>query len=300
MNSHHRVPESFVYSTAKIGANISRILPRGGESVPLLANYRPLGRVASPHGSDAVLRSEVSNTISEIDNDQTIDESTIAAREDEMIGDLTYADLSNLINNAIRANTDLQTREAALRTQTAREIHQLKSDLKGRTDPPGIKASTLLPPKFTGDSEYSARAFLRKFDRYATYDQWDDDARIRSVPLFLEKTADIWYDELRPVPSTYEQFRRAFLHTFETDVSTFVDEQTFTRLAQKPSESVLQYYTRMIEAGEKHNISPEKRLNHFLGSLKPRIKTHVLTHGPMTLAQALEKARLAEQALISA
>ena len=99
----------------------------------------------------------------------------------------------------------------------------------------------------------AARAFLRKFDRYATHVQWDDNARIRSVPLFLENTADIWYGELNPAPATFEQFRQALLRTFETTGSTFVDEQTFARYAQKPSESVTQYYTRIIAAGEKHS-----------------------------------------------
>ena len=120
------------------------------------------------------------------------------------------------------------------------------------------------------------------------------------MPLFLENTADIWYGELNPAPATFEQFRQALLRTFETTGSTFVDEQTFARYAQKPSESVALYYARIKTAGEKHNITPTKRLSHYLGSLLPKIKVQVLTHNPPTLAHALEMAHVAEQAIIPA
>ena len=189
--------------------------------------------------------------------------------------------------------------EAALRTAAARDITRLRVEIEDRPDTSETQASTLMPPKFTGDGDYSARVFLRKFDRYAIFKRWDDAARFRCIPLFLDRSAEIWYDRLQPQPANYDQFRQALLQTFETRVSTFVDEQTFARLSQKPLEPVTQYYARLIEAAEKHNITPAAQLNHFLGSLQPRLKTQVITHGPRTLEEALDKARLGEQALIN-
>ena len=153
--------------------------------------------------------------------------------DDEIIHDMTIRDLRRLINDAIGVNEDLQTREAELKTEIAEQIQKLKSDMEEQADPTGLKASNLWPPKFTGEGDYSARAFLRKFDRYATHVQWDDNARFRSVPLFLENTADIWYGELNPAPTTFEQFQQALLRTFERKGSTFVDEQTFRSLRPK-------------------------------------------------------------------
>ena len=291
-----------MYIGSKIGAQVSRLLQRRSELTPHLANDRPRGngivavlnqrrQRANSHGEECRVK------ITQLPSRRTY--RRMAARDDDPITDLTFAELLEMMNAAIEDNANLQTRENALRTAAARDITRLRVEIEDRPDTSEAQASTLMPPKFTGDGDYSARAFLRKFDRYAIFKRWDDAARFRCIPLFLDRSAEIWYDRLLPQPTDYAQFRQALLQTFETHVTTFVDEQTFARIAQKPHEPVTRYYARLIEAAEKHNINPAAQLNHFLGSLQPPLKTQVITHGPRTLEEALEKARLAEQALIN-
>ena len=217
----------------------------------------------------------------------------MAARGNELIQGMTHADLLDVIHEAIEANVNLQIRNNQMQTETER----LRTEIADLPDTQQTQASSIMPKKFTGDGDYSARVFLRRFNQYATYKQWDDAARFRSIPLFLDNAAEIWYASLQPAPANYDQFQQALLQSFETRVSTFVDEQTFKRYTQKPDETVRQYHSRMIEAAERLNIAPNAQLNHFLGSIHPRLKTQVITHNPATLEEALDKARLAEQAL---
>ena len=213
---------------------------------------------------------------------------------------LTFEDLDQRIHDTVRDNAPLRQRHRDLERDTQRRLTELYDEVNEQKDPTG--ASNIAPKFFSGLSTESAKTFLRKFNKYSDFHSWNDDKRLRSVPLFLTGSAEVWFSDLTPAqrPRDFQEFTEVFQNAFESESAKLIGSQIFYQLKQGDGESIDKFAARISSLGDRFDMPPQARRNQFLAGLIPAIKTQVLAQSPPDLTTAVNKSLLAEAALVSA
>ena len=120
--------------------------------------------------------------------------------ENVAIGDISFEDLDQRIHQTVTDNITLRQRHRDLERDTQRRLTELYDNVNEQNDPTG--ASNIAPKFFSGLSTESAKTFLRKFNKYSDFHSWNDDKRLRSVPLFLTGAAEVWFFRSHPSPTS--------------------------------------------------------------------------------------------------
>ena len=218
---------------------------------------------------------------------------------DDPIAAVTFRQLDDHIRTVINTQRPWQGGQAAVEHHVRREMNDIQTEMNERLDPLTIAGGSITPTFFTGSSTDSPKTFLRKFNKYATYQNWDDGKKLRSLPMFLTGSAEIWYSELPlgALPRAFNEMEDLLLTTFENESAKLIGSQKFNLISQGKNESVDKFASRLTALADKYDITRDARRNQFLAGLKPQIKTQVLAQSPATLEEAISKSLLAETAL---
>jgi hypothetical protein len=156
--------------------------------------------------------------------------------------------------------------------------------------------SSWKPDTFTALSSYpTPDMWLEKFEAYATFNYWDDNKKASAFPLLLSGPAELWFSQLLPEhKESYSTMKQKFLEYFKNISPIWVREQALDTTQQGTNQSVDAYIAEIKWKFATLSKSPGEQLSAFVRGLRSDIKAFVIAQSPTTLAQAEEKARLAE------
>jgi len=98
--------------------------------------------------------------------------------------------------------------------------------------------------------------------------------------------------------SSYDSILTAFKERyFRAPEVKFVEAASLFSEPQKPTETAMDFVTRLKKVAMRLNISDEMLHHAVINGLKPTIKASVLTKGVTTLDQTVKSAKIAEDAL---
>jgi hypothetical protein len=122
--------------------------------------------------------------------------------------------------------------------------------------------------------------------------KWDQAAATNWFPLYLKKSAIMWYGSL---PET----TRSDATLLEAAFKARYTQQSLDILSgcQSATETVATYVDRMRMAMDGHNIPEKVLVTVIIKGLKPAVKQIVMPQDPSIFQDLLKSARMAEQVL---
>ena len=114
-------------------------------------------------------------------------------------------------------------------------LNELQGDLQASRDTVILANQLLAPTQFNGLSQESTRRFLRQFRKVADAQGWDDNKIMRTIPLYLAGTADIWFSAIPQdeKPVTFNNFAEQLRNQFDNDTFLRIAKQECHQLAQE-------------------------------------------------------------------
>jgi G:T/U-mismatch repair DNA glycosylase len=156
---------------------------------------------------------------------------------------------------------------------------------------------TVQPPKFRGNADEDADAFIKTFDRYIRYKEITDNGKkLNLLAVLLTDSAGDWYESLpTDKKSSLDALRKAFEDRYQSPDAVRYQSaaQIFTR-KQGDYETVDQFVVSMQKSaklcGADNNILQFAIIN----GLHPHVSAAVTLAKPTSIEKLLEVARLAE------
>ena len=154
----------------------------------------------------------------------------------------------------------------------------------------------LRPGNFKGTQGEDPEKFIRKFERLAAYGEWDDNKKLTVFPLLLDDKADDFYESSPDqTKQNYQLLRTAFITHFQPNKSKLVRWNELCQKSLTIGQSIAEYHDELKkEAAKIGGVTDEQLMIVFLNGLPTDIKEHVALQEPVSLAEALDKARLYE------
>ena len=109
----------------------------------------------------------------------------------------------------------------------------------------------VVPKFFKGTPEEDSEKYIIQFERAAQCNNWDDDAKKRYLPVYLEGTAQLWFQdwsrEHNIASTTWASFVDTFKYAFLSVAKVDVAERKLYSRKQKLGESAEDYLYEMLD-----------------------------------------------------
>ncbi|KAG9286227.1 hypothetical protein G9A89_014213 [Geosiphon pyriformis] len=128
-------------------------------------------------------------------------------------------------------------------------------------------------PEFTGeDNDTSPQEWLDKVQKAGDANGWIAARMLKTIPYFLQRTAEKWFENLEELFENWQAFKDAFLQQFTDNNTSITLRNHFHNIKQETSES-------------------------FIAGLKDKLIKKVHSHAPADLATAIRHAKSYEMAI---
>jgi hypothetical protein len=144
------------------------------------------------------------------------------------------------------------------------------------------------------DGSQNANLWWSLWTRLTAAMKWDQAAATNWFPLYLEKSATMWYGSL---PETTRSDATLLEAAFKARYIQQSLDMAILSGSQSATETVATYVDRMRMAMDGHNIPETVLVTVIIKGLKPAIKQIVMPQDPTTFMDLLKSARMAEQVL---
>lgn len=223
---------------------------------------------------------------------------------------LTLGDLDERITDLIRRElTDEQNIPHRIDDnhhelqQQNEHLQRLARQLRHKMDEGALNMSVakFIPEHFLGRTGDNPTIWLRKFNKYCEYHNFDNARKFRAVPMFLKQNAESWYDNLDAGhrPNNFDEFSTALIAHFNNNSSQYLHEQLFAQRKQQSNESVDTFAFAIRSLGEHAQKNDNEIKVAFINGLLPALRPLVIISNPDTFDVAIAKAHLAESSQLS-
>ncbi|KAG9303208.1 hypothetical protein G9A89_000743 [Geosiphon pyriformis] len=160
-------------------------------------------------------------------------------------------------------------------------------------------------PEFTGkDNDTSAQEWLNKVQKAEDVNGWIAARMLKTIPYFLQGTAEKWFENLEEPFENWQAFKNAFLQQFTDNNISITLRNHFRNIKQETSETVMTYLgrfnklLRQIQQLETNDYySDAQILDQFIAGLKAKLIKKVCPHALADLATAIRHAKSYEMAM---
>eukprot|EP00252_Welwitschia_mirabilis_P026050 TRINITY_DN8352_c0_g1_i2.p1 TRINITY_DN8352_c0_g1~~TRINITY_DN8352_c0_g1_i2.p1 ORF type:complete len:205 (-),score=38.33 TRINITY_DN8352_c0_g1_i2:436-1050(-) len=161
----------------------------------------------------------------------------------------------------------------------------------------------LSPPKFIGGSDPSkAEAWLSDVEKVIGTLGCDEYEKASLAIYMLQGEANLWWKtemaKLGEVELSWGEFEHIFKEKYITKFYIRQKVTEFYNLRQAPNVTIASHECKFVEllryVSHMH-LDEEAKANLFIDSLLPSVAAKVSMFQPRTLAEAIEKAKIAEQ-----
>ncbi len=154
----------------------------------------------------------------------------------------------------------------------------------------------LCPKPFDGSNTQDIDYFLSKFEKYASFCQWNDRKRSRALQSMMSDNAARWLqrqevDEDTPYDAVITLLRERYSIT---EAQRFQLRTELSAIAQKDQETVDEFADRTEQMCNQLNLDDASKIHHFVTGLQPSVRHHVMRTQPTTMETAINAARAEE------
>jgi len=155
----------------------------------------------------------------------------------------------------------------------------------------------VVPKILKGTPDEDPEKYLIQFERAAICNNWNDNCKERYLPVYLEGTANTWFQNWSRnnniATITWAGFKPIFTKAFLSTAKVEVAERKLNTRKQRIGESAEDYLYEMVDlCYAVDELMPEaKVVRHIIKGLRPTFLEKVNMHDPKTIAEALELIR---------
>lgn len=125
----------------------------------------------------------------------------------------------------------------------------------------------MAPRTFAGKVGEDVEEWLNHYSRVSRYNRWNSDTRLTNVPLFLEGTALVWFENHEETLATWEDFVDEVKSGFgDPSLKKKRSEQTLMQRAQVPGETCTIYIEEILKLCKSVDprMKEEDKVGHLL------------------------------------
>jgi hypothetical protein len=206
--------------------------------------------------------------------------------------------------NEVDQEEELNPEEESVHTESESEEEEPNIELEQIEDEPDeveeaqvklTMATGLAPVSLTKfDGQQNADLWWSLWSRMKAAMKWDEPTSTNWFPLYLEKSAGMWYGSL---PEATKTDAALLEHAFKARFAKKYLDISILSTSQTASESVSSYVDKMRVAMEGHDIPEQVLLMLVIKGLRPEVKAMVMPQDPQSFEDLLKKARMAEQVI---
>ena len=158
---------------------------------------------------------------------------------------------------------------------------------------------SLCPTPFYGYSTDDPKAFIDRFNTYATLQSMEDGRKISACRMLLQGPADIWYLSLAEASkATWEAFKTAFLEAFGGSETQWLLEQKMEDRKIAAGETVETYINDIRKLANRAGASDTDIKRALVRGLRPELRSFVISQNPKTLDDTISKIKIGETAKV--
>ncbi|XP_077484441.1 uncharacterized protein LOC144094341 [Amblyomma americanum] len=202
---------------------------------------------------------------------------------------------------------DTPVHRASRRNQGLPPEHGLLESARAPTHRPVMPAAAYytlqnprLPKPFHGSQLEDVEDWLLEFERVASFNQWDDAAKLRNVFFSLEDGARTWYENREDALTSWHEFRRRLLETYTSTDRRERAERALQSRIQMPNETVsmcVEDMTRLFRRADPA-MPEDKKVRHLMRGVKEQLFAGLVRSPPGTVAEFLSEAVTMEKMLL--
>ncbi|KAK8775782.1 hypothetical protein V5799_030874 [Amblyomma americanum] len=164
---------------------------------------------------------------------------------------------------------------------------------------PIILQQPRVPPTFNGSLGEDPEEWLDQFERVASFNKWDDAAKIGHVFFSLDGSARTWYENYESSLTTWELFKRQLLKVFNSVVRKERAERLLESRIQLPNEPVRSYVEEMKRLFRRADPgkTEEKKVQFLMRGVKEQLFASLVRQPPKTVEEFMQEACTIENTL---
>ena len=155
----------------------------------------------------------------------------------------------------------------------------------------------VIPKPFKGLSTEDPEKYLIQFERVATCNNWDEDNKKKYFPVYLEGTANLWFQDYSRknniATTTWLAITTAFRAAFMSVAKIEVAERRLSQRKQTIGESAEDYLYDMLDLchAVDDTMQEAKVVRYIIKGLRPTFLEKVNLADPKTISELLEVIR---------
>ena len=145
-------------------------------------------------------------------------------------------------------------------------------------------------------------AWVEIYEDSADVYNWDDNAKLKSIPAYLDATRRSWYHNHRHEFTSWAEFKESFLDRYEQRKKIFGSKAKLSSIRRMENEPLKQYNDRFAklrklqlreaELREGSPLSEQELCQAYVEGIRPKVLRHFVKQSkPKTVAQAKKLAR---------
>ncbi|KAG9302129.1 hypothetical protein G9A89_020563 [Geosiphon pyriformis] len=194
--------------------------------------------------------------------------------EIEVVKKSVYQYIENHINNYLFGNYNISEKNESNHSESL-ESEETEPEPEEATENKEEMATAYIAkiPEFTGeDNDTSSQEWLDKVQKAGDANGWNAAKMLKTIPYFLQGTAEEWFKNLEEPFENWQAFKDAFLQQFTDNNTSITLRNHFHNIKQETSET-------------------------FIAGLKDKLIKKVCLHASADLATAIRHAKNYEMAM---
>ena len=156
-------------------------------------------------------------------------------------------------------------------------------------------SQTMQPKVFTGSEKEDIITWIESYDRIAQDNGWNEEKQRRKIPLYLDKSALLYYNSLPDATKENQQLvKEALRRQYHSQDRQWRLRSELHTLTQ--TSTLTQYIDQLDVLCHQLAIDNEAKLHCFINGLKPHLKEALVLRQPGDYNTAVSYAKLKESA----
>lgn len=151
-------------------------------------------------------------------------------------------------------------------------------------------------PTYFRGSKDDVVSWLEKLEVRFTMANWDDENKLRYIPIHLQEDAYRWWTQASGNIKTWSMFVNSITRAFGSSRHQELAFEQLQRYKQSINQSITQYYDKVLELCRRADatMTETMKLRYLMAGVKESLKFHIALHDPKTLESFLDYAKKVE------
>ncbi|EDO41417.1 predicted protein [Nematostella vectensis] len=191
-----------------------------------------------------------------------------------------------------RKSEEEEMKEANRQVKQQNSLAALETTVEESGDLLGLRAG-MKPPTFSGDGIEDVNDFITRFQRMTEFYRWDDERKLRALPLYLTGNASVRFNSHpRAALNTWDAALTQLKNHFDSGASQWLLRQQLDQRVQEKFEPLAQYIADIRRLCQRLKLPKSEWLHQFVRGLRGPLKEYVVLQSPADFETAETQARL--------